>query len=298
MRVWPEEEQEEEEEGRERVVGLGWVSTALSREKLNFNESFEAVRKRLCLVKPPRATQEINSWAENETSGLVKDFIHEGLLSNSVKFVITNAIHFKGAWKGKSYIPRISRRPQERNENLEMDPSMSAKGNAFKDLKMVYQPLKMQSKYDYERFSMLFCFPLKDTDRARIEHVTETLKNLCGHQEIPKFNISSEVEVSETLRGVGVTLPSSGGKWKGMFSSFGVGRKLYVSSIFQKSFMEIIEQGTEVVSVTAAVVMSGCPPCLPPVPTLEHKHIHPLHIYDGTTAKTDSVIINLIDVIK
>ncbi|XP_028755703.1 serpin-ZX-like [Neltuma alba] len=277
---------------RIRCVNALWLD-----QSLTLNPSFKQIldsdyRAALHPVdfqnQPPHATQEINSWAENETSGLVKDFMREEFLSNSVKFVITNAIHFKGAWK---YMPLIV----EENKNLEMDPSIIAKGNALKDLKMVDQPFKKQSKYDYDRSSTVSCYPFKDTDRECVERVTENFKNLRDHQKTPKFNISSE----EWLRGVGVTLPFFG-KWRGMFSCFRGGKNLYVSSIFQKSFMETNEQGTEVVSITAAVVTYGRPPCLllPPVPTLGHEYIYPLHTYDGTTAKTESVIIDLSGLIK
>ncbi|XP_028801807.1 serpin-ZX [Neltuma alba] len=290
------------EGARIRCVNALWLD-----QSLTLNPSFKQIldsdyRAALNPVdfqnQPPHATREINSWAENETSGLVKDFMPEEFLSNSVKFVITNAMHFKGAWK---YMPRIIRIcSREENKNLEMDPSMSAKGNAFKDLKMVDQPFKKQSKYDYNRSSRVCCYPCKGTDRERIEHLAEILKNLSDHQKTPEFNISYEMEVSEPLRGLGVTMPFAGGKWRGMFSCFRGRQNLYVSSIFQKSFMEINEQGAEAVSVTAAVVMYGyvCPPRLPPVPIFEHEDIYPLHIYDGTTAKTESVIINLIDLIE
>ncbi|XP_028755721.1 serpin-ZX-like [Neltuma alba] len=269
-------------------IGTRCVNALWLDQSLTLKPSFKQILDsdyRAALNPPPHATQEINSWAENETSCLVKDFIREGFLSNSVKFVFTNAIHFKGAWKGTSNPTFISK-------NSEMDTLTSHKSIAFsKGMKLVYQPFKKQRKYNLP-LSMVFRFAVKDTDQVRREHVTETLKNLCGHDENPKFNTAYEVEVSDTLRGVGVTLPFSGGKWKGIFSSFGA-RKLYVSSIFQKSFMEINEQGAEVVSVTAAVVMSGCPPRLPPVPALDYEHHYSLHASNGTTAKAASVMRNL-----
>ena len=46
----------------------------------------------------PNGRQQINSWAENVISGLVKDLIHEKSLDNSVKLVFTNSLYFKGSW--------------------------------------------------------------------------------------------------------------------------------------------------------------------------------------------------------
>ncbi|KAL6012558.1 hypothetical protein ACLOJK_003047 [Asimina triloba] len=47
---------------------------------------------------PDEVANEINSWAENKTSGLIKQLLPPGSVDNSTMLVLANALYFKGAW--------------------------------------------------------------------------------------------------------------------------------------------------------------------------------------------------------
>ncbi|XP_028772522.1 serpin-ZX-like [Neltuma alba] len=232
-------------------------------------------------TKAPNVRQQINSWVENETNGLVKDLIREGSLNNSVKLVFTNALYFKGAWD-EDESPPLPSTEDRRNENFTRVPFMIGKrrefGRWYDGFERFCQVHKKQSE-DRRCFSMAFCYPLTHTGDGCIAHVTETVMDVRD-RSTPKFSCSSEVEASSMLRGLRVTLPFSGGRWKEMLNSF-TGPKLYVFSILQKSFMETNEQGTEAATATTAILMSGCPACLPHVPKMKFIDRIPFLLYAG-----------------
>ena len=88
-----------------------------------------------------------------------------------------------------------------------------------------------------------------------------------GGRLTPKFDMASEMEVSHVLRQLGVQSLFSPGKFTEMLSSID-GKMLNGCSIFQRAFMETNEQGTEAATATVAMVMSGPPSDLPPVPPI------------------------------
>ena len=54
--------------------------------EVDFRNRFDAVR------------QEINAWAETQTSGRIKDLLAKGSLDKDTRLVLVNAIYFKGDW--------------------------------------------------------------------------------------------------------------------------------------------------------------------------------------------------------
>lgn len=78
-----------------------------------------------------------------------------------------------------------------------------------------------------------------------------------GDFRIPRFKISFGIEVSRVLKALGLVLSFSrkGGRLTEMVDSHvGVGENLYFSGIFQKSFIEVKEEGTEAAAASAAVI--------------------------------------------
>ena len=97
-----------------------------------------------------------------------------------------------------------------------------------------------------------------------MEHNLPGKKVEVGKFRIPRFNISSEIEASELLNKLGLTLPFSMGGLTKMVDS-PISKELYVSGIFQKSFIEVNEEGTKAAAVTVSMGC-GCSPYSPPPP--------------------------------
>lgn len=220
-------------------------------------------------LKAAEVSKEVNLWAEKETNGLIKEVLPPGSVDNSSRLILANALYFKGAWndkfdssKTKDYDFHLL------NGGSVQVPFMTSKKKqlvrAFDGFKVLGLPYKQGE--DKRRFTMYFFLPdAKDGLPALVEKmgsVSGFLDRHLPHEKvevgdfrIPKFKISFGFEVSKVLKGLGVVLPFSGegGGLLEMVDS-PVGKNLYVSSIFQKSFIEVNEEGTEAAAATAAVI--------------------------------------------
>ncbi|XP_010255122.1 PREDICTED: serpin-ZX [Nelumbo nucifera] len=218
--------------------------------------------------KAVEVANEVNSWAEKATSGLINEVLPAGSVDNSTRLVFANALYFKGAWsekfdasKTKNYDFHLL------NGSSTQAPFMTSKEKQFisahGDFKVLGLPYKQGE--DKRRFTMYIFLPdAKDGLPALVEKVGSDPGFLdrylpfekvgVGEFRIPKFKISFGFEVSRVLMGLGLVLPfSSEGDLTEMVES-STGKDLYVSSIYHKSFIEVNEEGTEAGSASAGVI--------------------------------------------
>ncbi|KAL9446118.1 hypothetical protein AB3S75_013901 [Citrus x aurantiifolia] len=251
-----------------------WIDKSLSL-KNTFKQVVDNVYKAASnqvdfQTKAAEVSREVNMWAEKETNGLVKEVLPPDSVDNSTRLIFANALYFKGAWnetfdssKTKDYDFHLL------NGGSIKVPFMTSKKNqfvsAFDGFKVLGLPYKQGE--DKRRFSMYFFLPdAKDglptllekmgSESKFLDHHLPSQRVEVGDFRIPRFKISFGIEVSKVLKGLGLVLPFSGegGGLAEMVDS-PVGKNLYVSSIFQKSFIEVNEEGTEAAAASAATVV-------------------------------------------
>ncbi|KAL2504171.1 Serpin-ZX [Abeliophyllum distichum] len=222
----------------------------------------------LMVRKAAEVTKEVNLWVEKETSGLIKELLPSGSVDSSTRLIFANAVYFKGVWIDKF---DASKTKDDKffllNGSSVQVPFMTSKKKQyireFSGFKVLGLPYKQGA--DDRKFSMYFFLPdAKNGLPALVEKFGSESGFLENHLpyrrvkvgafRIPKFKMSFGFEASEVLKGLGLVLPFSGNGLTEMVDS-SVGQNLHVSSIFQKSFIEVNEEGTEAAAATAAVVM-------------------------------------------
>ncbi|KAK8580953.1 hypothetical protein V6N13_144009 [Hibiscus sabdariffa] len=219
-------------------------------------------------TKAVQVAEEVNLWAEKETGSLIKEVLPPGSVDASTRLIFANALYFKGAWneafdasRTKDYDFHLI------NGSSVKVPFMTSKKEqsvgAYDGFKVLGLPYKQGE--DKRCFSMYFFLPdANDGLSALVEKVTSETGFLESHLpnqqveldefRIPRFKISFGLKASEVLKRLGLKLPfSSEGGLTEMVDS-PEGRDLYVSSIFQKSFIEVNEEGTEAAAATSAVI--------------------------------------------
>ncbi|KAK6938734.1 Serpin domain [Dillenia turbinata] len=219
-------------------------------------------------TKAVEVVGEVNSWAEKETSGLIKEVLPPGSVNSSTRLVFANAIYFKGAWNEK--FDESATKEHDfylLNGSSVQVPYMTSKkkqmARACDGFKVLGLPYKQGE--DKRKFSMYFFLPdSKDGLPALVEKVGSESGFLDRHLpykkvevgdfKLPRFKISFEFEVSNALKELGVVLPFTEGGLTGMANS-PLGQNLYVSNIFHKSIIEVNEEGSEAAAATAAVVV-------------------------------------------
>ncbi|XP_008220716.1 PREDICTED: serpin-ZX [Prunus mume] len=218
-------------------------------------------------------TSGVNSWAEKETSGLIKEILPPGSVDSSTRLIFANALYFKGAWNEKFDASTTKQHDFHLLDGSTVKaPFMTSEKKQFVSSYDGFTVLGLPYKQgeDKRRFSMHVFLPeAKDGLPSLVEKLGSESGFLDRHLpkqqvevgdfKLPKFKISFGFEASNVLKGLGVVLPFSGGGLTGMVDS-PVGQNLFVSSIFHKSFIEVNEEGTEAAASSAGVIkLRGLP---------------------------------------
>lgn len=225
-------------------------------------------------TKATEVTNEVNSWIERNTNGLIKELIPFGSVDSDTRLILANALYFKGAWTHSFDSSRTS------NSNFYLlnggsvtVPFMTSKGKQF--IKSYYSGFKVlrlcyeQGSDDNRQLSMYIFLP--DTINGlpsllkKVSSEPDFLDQHVPHFQVevgkfmvPRFKFSFGFETSETLKQLGLTLPFSNPDLSEMVDSEVIGKNLCVSKIFHKAFIEVNEEGTEAAAATAAIVMLRC----------------------------------------
>ncbi|KAF5747074.1 putative Protein Z [Tripterygium wilfordii] len=219
-------------------------------------------------TKAVEVTQEVNSWADKETNGLIKEVLPSGSVDSTTRLIFANALYFKGTWNDKFDTSATKDYDFHLlNGSSVQVPFMTSKKKqfvrAFDGFKVLGLPY-LQGQ-DKRRFSMYIFLPdARDGLPALVEKVGSEagfLDNHLPHQRnevgdfrIPRYKVSFGFEASDLLKGLGLVSPFSGDADLTEMVDSSVGQNLYVSSIYHKSFIEVNEEGTEAAAATAAVV--------------------------------------------
>lgn len=222
----------------------------------------------ILVLKAAEVIHEVNSWAEKETSGLIKEVLPDGSVDSATKLIFANALYFKGAWNEPFNASSTKDHDFHLlNGSTVKAPFMTSKKKqvlgAYDGFKALRLPYKQGG--DKRRFSMYFFLPdaidglpaLVDklgSESGLLERYLPHEQVEVGDFRIPRFKISYGFEASKTLKSLGLVLPFTGEGGLTEMVDSPVGKRLYVSSIFHKSFIEVNEEGTEAAAASAGVI--------------------------------------------
>ncbi|GAB2267364.1 hypothetical protein Dimus_002349 [Dionaea muscipula] len=248
-----------------------WIDQSLQFRpsfKQTVDDVYKAASNRVDFQnKAPEVTFEVNSWAEKETSGLIKDLLPPDSVDHMTRLVLANALYFKGAWDEKFDASKSKEHDfHVLNGSSVKVPFMTSKKKhvigTFDDFKVL--SLGYKRGEDKRSFSMSIFLP---DARDGLSALAEKMSSVSGfldkhlpHEKvdvgdfrIPRFKISFGLDGSNLLKGLGVAKIFHGGLTE-MVDSTEVGNKLCVSNIFHKSLVEVNEEGTEAAAASAVVV--------------------------------------------
>ncbi|XP_039957783.1 serine protease inhibitor 42Dd [Bactrocera neohumeralis] len=230
-------------------------------------ESYNAETENVNFEESENVAATINSWVEDKTAGKIKDLVQASAFSALTRLVLLNALHFKGLWAHKF----------EEEQTVEDDFWISEE----ESVKVQY--MNQKAKFGYGFFEELDCqaleLPYQDSDlsmlvllpneREGLKTLAEKLKSvnlvdLAGNLEanedvvvqLPKFKVEYEVELTETLKKLGISkIFSEEAEFSNMLES---PEPLQVSNVFHKAVIEVNEEGTEAAAATAMIMMTRC----------------------------------------
>ncbi|KAL5705081.1 NADH:ubiquinone reductase (H(+)-translocating) [Ranunculus cassubicifolius] len=253
-----------------------WIEKSLLI-KQSFKEIVENVYKASAKqvdfqTKAVEVAYEVNSWAAEETRGLIEEILPSGSVDSLTRLVLANALYFKGVWDDKFDASHTKEHDFHLLGGTAISvPFMTSKKkqylrnyNGFNVLRLPYQRGE-----DHKRaFSMYLILPDANdglpalADKVTSEpgfferHLISFQKRTVREFRIPKFKISYGFEATELLKRLGLLAPFSGGLTE-MVDSLDH-QSLSVSSIYHKAFIEVNEEGTEAAAASGARLVRMC----------------------------------------
>ncbi|KFK36453.1 hypothetical protein AALP_AA4G126300 [Arabis alpina] len=250
-----------------------WIDKSLSVEpsfkdllENSYKASFNQVDFR---NKADEVNEEVNSWVEKQTNGLITDLLAPKSVSPLTDSIFANALFFNGRWD-KEFDPALT----EDSDFYRLDgtkvrvPFMNGEDFAFGKHLDVYEGFKVlelvyREGRDYEEdgrcFTMKFYLPdEKDGLPAMLEKLASTDEDIPSHSagvkelKIPRFKFGFDFEASEALKCLGLNMP--------------------LEKIVHKSCIEVDEVGCK---AAAAAALMYCGACGPPQEKYDFVADHP-----------------------
>jgi len=216
-------------------------------------EYFEAEIEKLDF-SDPNAVDIINNWVKDNTQGKIEKIL-EFIPPDAVLYLI-NALYFKGDWTYQ-YDP---------DDTYESDFTCADRSTVT--CEMMSQKITtgffttesfkaIDLPYGDGHFSMTIFLP--DEDKGIKNLIAQfTPENWAvwmdsfSEQEVdlqmPKFEISYEIELKDVLTALGMGIAFSG---SADFSKITENRDIFISRVIHKTFIQVDEVGTEAAAVTA-----------------------------------------------
>jgi serpin B len=218
------------------------------------------------------ARRQINQWVERQTEEKIKDLLPSGVLDARTRLVLTNAIYFKGNWQEKFDKSATKDAPFHLSADKQVEVPTMQQTNQFgyratEDLQVLEMP------YAKGELSMVVLLPKAIDGLAQLEksltseNLQQWTKGLRRQKVVvylPRFTMSSQFGLKETLQAMGMTLAFD--DRKADFSRMSQGEGLYISAVIHKAFVDVNEEGTEAAAATGVVMTLRSAQIQPQVP--------------------------------
>ena len=234
-----------------------------------------------------RAT--INRWVDGQTRHKISEIIGPGVLDDMTRMVLVNAIYFKGTWatpfpKDATSSDRFYPKPETHISVPFMHVSDTFRYGEDGQLQLISLP------YKGDKLEMLILLPRDRDGIGQLENDLNTTNlswwmSTMGVEQVdvalPKFKITSEFGLAETLRAMGMedAFNPTNADFSGMDGQL---HWLYISAVLHKAYVDVYEKGTEAAAATAVMMEAAG---IPPAPNMQFRADHPFifMIRDSTT---------------
>ena len=234
------------------------------------------------------ARRMINAWVEKKTEGRIRNMIPPGVLDALTSLVLVNAIYFKGNWASQF------NKTATQDESFHLSPNESVKVPMMKQERTFryaeHENLQiLELPYTGNDLSMVLLLPkgidgIPDLEKAltsvNLEKWLNRLHDTKVSVLLPRFKMTSQFRLGETLKSMGMTDALNPNKAD--FSGMDGNRNwLYIGAVLHKAFVEVNEEGTEAAAATAVAMKRVAMP--PPPPTFRADHPFLFMIRDNGT---------------
>ena len=213
---------------------------------------------------PDESRVEINDWVAEETAGKIKDLLPPGVIDESTRLVLTNAIYFNASWHQPFSRSNTRVRPFHLAEGGTVDvPMMTetyrdygyARGDGYQVVDVPYSWGEMSMTVLLPDEGMLGAFE----DSLNSESVAQIINGIATDWvtlTMPLFEFESEFSLDKTLAGMGMADAFGA---RADFSGMTGSRDLWIRAVVHKAFVSVDEKGTEAAAATGVVMLESGP---------------------------------------
>ncbi|ASJ03409.1 hypothetical protein A3L09_09130 [Thermococcus profundus] len=226
---------------------------------------------------PEKAADTINRWTEEHTHGKIKDLVSPDSVRNS-RFVLTNAVYMSGRWV-HPFEPELTANETFHTPSGDITVEMMHTAGVF-NYTEVGGVQVLELPYRGGRVSMVVFLP-RGVDGYRkldgnmsVDYILDALGSMKPENvsvSIPKFEMSTEYKLKETLRRMGmVDAFTEGADFSGMSDE-----RLFISDVIHKAYIKVAENGTEAAAATAVIGYASAPVITREPKFIEFRADHP-----------------------
>lgn len=195
--------------------------------------------------------EQINNWCEEKTNGCIKNFLDE--LSPSYRFVLLNALYFKGRWAEQFKATEKGTFITEKGQQQEVTFMLKKKAWYLYTESEKFEMAELP--YGNEAFGMVVIVPKKESDITDcISALTgtkwlEAVNNMrvtCLNLKLPKFKVENKQSLIHTLKEMGIVKAFTN---EADFSALSE-NNVFISEVLQANHFSVDENGTEASAVT------------------------------------------------
>ena len=213
------------------------------------------------VAAPEESRLRINDWVAEETAGKIKDLLPPGIIDESTRLVLTNAIYFNASWLWQ-FNPRDTEvRPFHLAGGATVSVPMMTETNGYGYARGDgYQAVDLP--YSWGDLSMTILLPdegnlgaFEDSlDSEMLDQIIDAVVTDAVTITMPLFEFESELRLGDTLTEMGMPHAfSSVADFSGMTGS----RDLWISEVVHKAFVSVDEKGTEAAAATGVTMLLG-----------------------------------------
>ena len=243
------------------VANALWVD-----KRLKLNKDFEAVVKNsyqanadeVDFTKPDNACNKINDWAKDKTHGLIPQILSPDVITTDTRMVITNSLYFESAWSEAWTLKNNEEDFTLIDGSTQQINYITSEGGAYYEND--YATAFSCSYMSGIRFIGILPkeegdFNLEDLDIEGLLK-TESYSHDELYYKMPRLNFETSNDLNNVFKALGMeSLFAEGAGFDGIADN----EALYISSIIQKTKLELDENGTKAAAVTA--ITMDCESC-------------------------------------
>lgn len=207
---------------------------------------------------------DINSWVKENTGGMIQKILDE--IPPETMMYLINAVAFDAEWQRKYYDTQV-REGIFTQENGTEETAVYLWGEEHLYMEDDFAT-GFAKRYADEKYLFVAMLPkdgvsineyVQSLTGERLHDLLKGREMITVRTSIPKFEHECSMELSDTLKAMGMILPFESNGW---FEGIGTSEEgpLMLSKVLHKTYISVDEAGTKAGAATAAMIDAGAAP--------------------------------------